>query len=129
MGLKEEIKKVIKYSFTGTENVYNLGFGDLNEETNEIDDLSVTNNGDSEKVLSTVVSTLFAFTEQYPKALILATGSTPSRTRLYRMGISKNLKEIKLYFAVYGLNKLAEWESFIIGRDYEAFFITKKENI
>ncbi len=86
-GVKGRIKKVIIYSYTGSENIYNLGFGDLNEETNQIDDLSVTNNGDSEKILSTVVSTIFAFTQKYPKALILATGSTPVRTRLYRMGI------------------------------------------
>lgn len=129
VGLKGRIKKVVKYSFTGVENVYNLGFGDLNEETNEIDDLSVTNNGDSEKVLATVVSTIFAFTEQYPNALVVATGSTLARTRLYRMGISKHLKEIELHFAVYGLTELGEWESFVIGKEYEAFFITKKENI
>ncbi|WP_338793449.1 hypothetical protein [Bernardetia sp. MNP-M8] len=101
----------------------------MNEKTNEIDDLSVTNNGDSEKVLSTVVSTIFAFTQKYPNAVIVAIGSTEVRTRLYRMGISKHLKEIKLYFAVFGLTELGEWERFITGKNYEAFFVTKKENI
>lgn len=128
-GIKGRIKKVIIYSYTGTENIYNLGFGDLNEETNEIDDLSVTNNGDSEKVLSTVVSTVFAFTQKYPNALILATGSTSVRTRLYRMGISNHLQEIELYFVVYGLTEEGDWENFVIGKNYEAFLITKKENI
>ena len=41
---------------------YNLAFGDFNEETTEIDDNIITNNGDGIKVLATVVSTLYAFT-------------------------------------------------------------------
>ena len=101
----------------------------MNEETNEIDDLSVTNNGDSEKVLSTVVSTIFAFTQKYPNAIILVTGSTSARTRLYRMGIANHLHEIELYFVVYGLTEIGEWEKFLVGENYEAFLITKKENI
>jgi hypothetical protein len=49
------------YSKTDTENVYNLGFGDCNEEHGTIDDLPITNNGDSLKVLATVASTVYAF--------------------------------------------------------------------
>ena len=121
---------MIEYSETGTENIYNLAFGDFNEETKKIDDFSITNNGDSIKVLATVASTVYAFTEKYPKAWIFATGSTIVRTRLYRMGITNNLAEIKEDFKVYGLTIDAnKWEEFIVGEDYEAFLITKKENI
>ena len=128
-GPKGHIRKMVKYSFTGTENVYILGFGDFDTETNEINDFSVTNNGDSEKVLSTVASTVYAFTQKYPTLWVLATGSTSVRTRLYRMGITNNLKEIQVDFAVFGLNDKGLWEEFIVGEDYEAFLITKKENI
>jgi len=129
-GPKGRILKRVQYSDTGTENVYNLAFGDFNDETKEINDFSVTNNGDSLKVLATVASTVYAFTEKYPKAVIFATGSTAVRTRLYRMGITNNLAEIKEDFIVFGLT-IAEnkWEEFVIGDDYEAFLITKKENI
>jgi hypothetical protein len=75
-GPKGLIKKLVEYTQTSAENVYNLGFGDYDEITKEINDLSVTNNGDSLKVLSTVASTVYAFTEKYPKAWILATGRT-----------------------------------------------------
>jgi len=75
-GPKGLIKKMVIYTETTTENVYNLGFGDYDESTNGINDLSVTNNGDSLKVLATVASTVYAFTEKYPNAWILATGST-----------------------------------------------------
>lgn len=129
-GPKGQIHKMVEYSETGTENIYNLAFGDFNVKTNSIDDFSITNNGDSIKVLSTVASTVYVFTEKYPKAWIFATGSTAVRTRLYRMGITNNLEEIKEDFKVFGLTiDENEWEEFIVGEDYEAFLITKKENI
>ena len=127
-GPKGLIKKMVIYTETTTENVYNLGFGDYDESTNGINDLSVTNNGDSLKVLATVASTVYAFTEKYPNAWILATGSTAVRTRLYRMGITNNLAEIETDFIVLGYTKNEEWEKFLVGEDYEAFLLTKKEN-
>ena len=127
-GSKGLIKKMVVYTETSTENVYNLGFGDYEEITNGINDLIVTNNGDSLKVLATGASTVYAFTEKYPNAWILATGSTNVRTRLYRMGITNNLAEIKIDFIVLGYNKEEQWEEFIIGEDYEAFLLAKKQN-
>jgi len=121
---------LVQYTDTGSENVYNLAFGDYDEKTNSINDLSITNNGDSLKVLATVASTVYAFTDKYPNAWIFATGSTLVRTRLYRMGITNNLVEIKEDYKVYGLTiEGIAWEEFIIGEDYEDFLITKKENI
>ncbi|WP_221390026.1 DUF6934 family protein [Dyadobacter sp. NIV53] len=127
-GPKGLIKKVVEYTETSTENVYNLGFGDYVEATKSIDDLSVTNNGDSLKVLATVASTVYAFTEKHPNAWIVATGSTAVRTRLYRMGITNNLTEISEDFVIFGYNQEGNWEEFIIGEEYEAFLMTKKVN-
>ena len=99
------------------------------KKTDSVNDLSVTNNGDSLKVLATVASTVYAFTENYPEAWIFATGSTKARTRLYRMGITNNLVEIQNDFIVFGLTVNDNiWEDFIAGEDYEAFLITKKQN-
>ncbi len=128
-GSKGLIRKMVEYTPTGQDNVYNLAFGDYDETTKSINDLSVTNNGDSLKVLATVASTVYAFTEKYPNAWIFATGSTDARTRLYRMGITNNLAEIQKDFKVFGLRVTDdEWEKFIVGEDYSAFLITKKEN-
>ena len=127
-GPKGLIKKMVIYTETTTENVYNLGFGDYDESTNGINDLSVTNNGDSLKVLATVASTVYAFTERHPNSWILATGSTSVRTRLYSVGITNNLTEIEADFIVFGYTKNEEWEKFVVGEDYEAFLLTKKEN-
>jgi hypothetical protein len=128
-GPKGLIKKIVEFSETGTENVYNLGFADYDEKTKTTSDSAVTNNGDSLKVLATVASTVYAFTQKYPKAWILAAGTTNVRTRLYRMGITNNLVEISEDFSVFGLNSNGEWDEFLVGEDYEAFLLTKKENI
>ncbi len=120
---------MVEYTETGQENVFNLAFGDYDKITKSIDDLSITNNGDSLKVLATVASTVYAFTERYSESWIFATGSTSVRTRLYRMGITNNLAEIQTDFRVFGLSiESNEWEEFIVGEDYYAFLITKKEN-
>ena len=127
-GPKGSIRKIVEYTETTTKNVFNLGFGDYDQETKSINDQSVTNNGDSLKVLATVASTVYAFTNKYPEAWILATGSTAVRTRLYRMGITNNLAEITDDFKVYGYTEKGVWEEFVIGEDYEAFLLTKKSN-
>ena len=125
-GSRGRIPKMVEYSETGTEGVFNLAFGDYDENTKTINDLSVTNNGDSLKVLATVASTVYAFLEKHPNAYIVATGSTDVRTRLYRMGITNNLAEIKEDFLIYGFTEKGTWDEFEIGEDYEAFLITKK---
>jgi hypothetical protein len=127
-GPKGSIKKMVQFTETGTNNVYNLAFGDYDELTKSIDVLSVTNNGDSLKVLATVASIVYAFIEKYPDAWVFATGSTFVRTRLYRMGITNNLAEIKEDFDVFGLTNEAYWVEFVVGDDYDAFLITKKDN-
>lgn len=105
--------------------MYNLGFGDKNPETGEVDDLSISNNGDSDKVLATVVATVFAFTDKHPEAMVYAAGSTKSRTRLYRMGISKYLDYIKLDFEIFGETEDG-WEEFEPDNEYSGFLIRKK---
>lgn len=127
-GIKGLVKKMVVFSYTGENDIYNLGFGDYNSETKTIDDEIITNNGDSLKVLATVASTVYAFTEKHPHALVFATGSNNVRTRLYRMGITNNLEDIKADFEVYGLrvdNNV--WEEFISGDDYEAFIVKRKK--
>ena len=51
-GPKGHIKKIIRFTQISI-SVFNLGVGDLDEETGEISDITVTNNNDSRKVLAT----------------------------------------------------------------------------
>ena len=126
IGLKGEIKKIVEYSKVSVGNIYNLAFGDYDELTDKLNNKIVTNNGDNKKVLATVVSTLYAFTGRYPNAWVFATGSSGVRTRLYRMGISNNLDELKMDFYVYGMKFDESFEEFIVGEDYLGFLVTRK---
>lgn len=123
VGKKGEISKIVQYSETNLKNFYNLGFGDKDLRTGEIDDAVISDNGDSQKVLATVAATVYAFTGNYPMAWIYATGSTKSRTRLYRIGLTNNLAEITKDFELYGL-KESEWQEFSKSIEYEAFLVT-----
>ena len=122
------IHKLVRFQPTNVKDVYNLAFGDKDNETEDIDDIVISNNGDSEKVLATVVATVYAFTDKYPKAWIYATGSTKARTRLYRMGINKFLSEVEGDFEVLG-ERNDDWENFKKNVEYEGFLVRKKKKI
>ena len=124
-GPKGDITKVVRYSPINVKGYYNLGFGDKDPLTGYLSDLSVTNNGDSQKVLATVAATLYTFTARYPEASVLATGSTEARTRLYRMGITNNLAAIEQDFEVLGLRD-ETWEFFRKETPYGAFLVRRK---
>lgn len=124
-GTKGSIRKIIQFSFMGESEFFNLGFGDADAETGEFDDMVVTDNGDSEKVLATVVSAVYDFLNNFPEAFVHAAGSTPTRTRLYRMGINKYHKEAETHFFIFGKTQ-AGWEPYLKGKDYVAFVIRRK---
>ena len=120
-GPKGHIAKLVKYTKMGVGDMYNLGFGDKIGDTKDFDDTVVSDNKDSEVILVTVASTIYTFTTAYPKSLVVAAGSTPSRTRLYRMGISNYLDEIEKDFFVFGLLG-GQWVKFEKNQNYAAFF-------
>ena len=80
-GPKGNIRKLVQFSLIDEAGFYNLSFGDFNFDTGEIDDKAITDNGDSVKVLATVVSAVYSFCDLLPNAWIYATGSTAARTR------------------------------------------------
>ncbi len=124
-GPRGKIPKLIQFQETNREGLYNLAFGDKDLLTGGIDDLSISNNSDSEKVLATVVASLYAFFDKHPDGWVYATGSTKARTRLYRMGITKFYSEIMHDFELYGQISF-EWFEFEIGKEYDAFLVQRK---
>jgi hypothetical protein len=62
--------------------IYNLAFGDINVE-GEIDDLTISDNGDRNKILATVAKSVDEYTKRFPGRWIFFKGSTPERTRLH----------------------------------------------
>jgi hypothetical protein len=127
VGPKGTIKKVVQYSEMSVPGVFNLGFGDYNEETGLIDDKVYTDNKDARKVLATVVSTIYAFTAKYPTRYVFATGSNEERTKFYRYGVSYYIDLLRDDFFVFGVFKDKTLEDFVLGEDYDAFIITIDE--
>ena len=118
------IKKIARFIEIGT-NIFNFGFGDLNEKTGEINDTIVSNNEDGDKVLGTVASIIYDFTSLYLKAAVFIQGTTQARTRRYQMGINKYWEQISPIFEVFGLRN-EKWEPFRKGENYDAFLGRRK---
>ncbi len=119
------VEKAILYrKFPGID-MYSLSFGGWDEKSDRIDDMAITNNGDTQKILATVAASVMFFMSQQPHATVFATGSTPSRTRLYQMGIRRHLLEISCKFEIEGFRE-GNWEMFRPGRGYEGFLIRGK---
>lgn len=126
-GKKGEIVKVIQFQQMNIENLFNLAFGDKNTDTGELDDKVITDNGDAEKVLATVVAALYAFAYKYPGVWVYATGSNIARTRLYRMGINKYFDIVTADFDIMGEYQ-NEWEWYETGKNYQAFAVRRKNS-
>lgn len=118
-GNKGSIKKVARFNLI-QDKLYNFGFGDLNEVTGEISDTTISNNGDGDKVLITVASIIYDFTESHIGVAVFIQGTTSSRTRRYQMGINQHWIQLKPIFLIWGLINL-KWERFEIGKNYDAF--------
>jgi hypothetical protein len=126
-GPKGKIKKIVRYKLIAEfpNNIYNLSFGDWNEQTGDADDSVTTNNADRQKVLATVAETMLDFVRHNPAVFIFAQGSTLSRTRLYQMGISAFWNEIDRFFIVIGYVN-DQWQPFSKGINFKAFLIKPK---
>jgi hypothetical protein len=124
-GPKGRIKKVVRFRKIEDDPItYNLAFGDVNE--NDIfSDTTISNNGDTDLVLSTVANTINIFCDHYGNHYIYAEGRTVARTRLYQTGIGRLWEEIRADFDVWGY-KDEHWHCFTLNVNYEAFLAKRK---
>jgi hypothetical protein len=119
------IKKIVEFEETADRNVYNLAFGNLRED-GTLDDLTINNNDDRNKVLATVAFIVIKFMERCPDCYILISGSTKARIRLYRIAISLNYQTLSKTFNIWGLHEEEGWELFNSTRPYCCFLIKHK---
>lgn len=126
-GSKGKITKVVRFSPQNANGItyFNLGFGDMNPDTGNIDDLSKSNNGDRDKILATIAHIVLVFTEHFPDVMVYAQGSTAARTRLYQIGIATHFDEIEQVLDVYGFAD-GKWLQFEKGINYDAFLVRRK---
>lgn len=124
-GEKIIFKKVLFSLIPETNNYYNLALVDVLA-NGHFDDLSISNNHDLKEILSTVYECIKLFLNQNPNSTVLFTGSTESRTRLYRIAISQNLLEATKNLIIEGFID-GNFEHFTHNRPYELFSISLKK--
>jgi hypothetical protein len=121
---EKTITKAILFQRTNLPNYYNLTLADiLPDGSNDI--FSKSNNGDLEKILSTVIQTILVFLAYHPPAKVVFTGSTPSRTRLYQIVLSKELDNVNEKLEVVGFTD-EKIEPFQRNQSYLGFIISNK---
>jgi len=119
------IPKIIEFQRTEIPDVYNLAFGDVQHPHRTLNDRAVSNNGDTEKVLTTVAWAVALFLERRPYAFVYAEGSTPARNRLYRRSMARFLDELERSFYLYG-RVGNEFFDFDPEQEYEGFLAQLK---
>jgi hypothetical protein len=121
------IQKQVRFTaFPDAPTVFNMALIDIvNGGTDS--DLTVSNNQDMRKVLATVGKCLIAFFDIYPRAVVVFSGSTQSRTRLYRVAITQNLSLIDTVWEVLGFQN-DTFEPFVPNQPYQSFAIRLKKS-
>lgn len=127
---KMRIIKAVDFTPTTIPNLYSLSFGDLQPD-GTVDDISISNNGDILKVLSTVVQIAIDFLNYNPDFKLVFTGSTDERTKLYARILKMYETEFRKSFTI---SALIATEHFYEEIDfnpqdafkYSAFFLKKK---
>ena len=127
---RRKVRKVIGFTpLDQNLGIYNWGFGDedLDPVTKEIfiDDSVITNNGDTNKVFYTVVSTLRIFLRIHPEATVRIMGRTKRLTRFYSNVIARKWNEIEAMYEINGLFGHVK-EPFSVDREYDCLMVVLK---
>lgn len=105
--------------------MHNLSLVDYDPATNEYNDMSITDNGDMPEILATVVAIIHKFLYSHPDQKIYFRASTPARTRLYQIAISKVYDEDKSDLFIKG-NLNEDWFPFEPNINFQGFLVEKK---
>lgn len=124
-GKRGRIKKVVRYDMI-YKNVFNLGFGDFDQKTLQLNDKADSNNGDIRKVMATVIQTLPLFFEKHPDKVVQFKGSDQRRTLFYSRIIRTYQHEIEDDFQITGKTIEGRFEAIKEESRYEYFIIRKK---
>ncbi len=130
IGPRGNIFKIVQFKPTENIEVFNLAFGNKKAD-GSLDDITKDDNKDRNKILATVVLAIHLFSAEYPTKWIFFSGSTPERTRLYRMAITLNIEQLSIDYEIYGV--LQDLESSLVsvpfqkGIDFFGFLIKRKK--
>ncbi len=131
--------------------IYNLGFGDYDEETGEISDDTNSNNGDMYKVFSTVLDTIPKFFKENPDAAIYVQGSDSAdefveqcketcrrncaeskcrnvdrRIKTYRYYVDKNFSDLSQEYLFFGSSE-SDLVQYVPKTEYNSILVFRKK--
>ncbi len=79
-----------------TEEYYHLSLLDFDHEQGCLREDIVSNNGDTNRVLSTVAHCMIRFLHRFPESKIIFTGNSRSRDRLFRLQMNNQSNKLRL---------------------------------
>ena len=94
----------------------------------QIDDAVVSNNADLVKIMNTIASTLYSFTEQYPGSKVYIEPVDKKRSNLYHHIFRRRFGEIQPLFIIKGLTA-GGWKDYLPGNHYLAFELERRTKI
>jgi hypothetical protein len=118
------IPKVVLFNITDLPGIYSLTLANLLAD-GSLDDTTVSDNGDMEKILATVFQCMSAFLNDHPTSIVAFSGSSEARTRLYQIAIARELEDVSNRFNIWGLTQDAI-EPFQRNKAYDGFMISLK---
>jgi hypothetical protein len=129
-GRHGKLTKIVSFDeIEGKAGVFNLALGTILPD-GKVDFATTTNNGDRNKVLTTVAGIVDTFIKRYPESNVYITGSDSRRTMLYQRAIAYGYDQLIQLFGVYGDisadSPITEFEPFDTTKSYTGFLIEKK---
>jgi len=116
-------KKIVYSSLEEIPDLYSLSLFEVLED-GTLDVYAESKNQDLPKIMATVIRTMVDFFEKYPTKKIAFSGSTPERTRLYRIVINKLSVSARNQFKIDGIKESGDFEDFSPNQTYYAYVIS-----
>lgn len=123
----KEVEKIVRFSATTYEDIYNLSLLDRWADGGESSDKAETKNKDMDKVLATVLQIVVDFLDKNPDWVVYIEGSEAKRKRLYQILLNREYDQLKEKYKILGIfDGYNEVEPFGKGKEYDSFMISKR---
>ncbi len=123
----KEVEKIVRFSATSYEGIYNLSLLDRWADGGESSDKAETKNKDMDKVLATVLQIVVDFLDKNPDWVVYIEGSEAKRKRLYQILLNREYDQLKEKYKILGIfDGYNEVEPFEKAKNYDSFMISKR---
>jgi len=127
-GRHGSLVKIVSFDEIRT-NIFNLSLGTILP-NGEIDFVTITNNGDRNKILATIAAIVGVFLQKHPGKSVYITGSDERRTLLYQRAINYGYHYLNQKFYIYGDistdSPASKFEEFSKIKNYQGFLVKEK---